>query len=351
MEDGIATDPGLKRHRERELAKAVSEEDYMNYKTPLLVAVLGATALVPAVAVAQDAWPTKPVRLVVPYGAGGAADTLARTVADELGRSLGQQFVVENVTGAGGIIALGQLAQAEPDGYTFGINNISTTVIAPFINEAVTYDPIEDFDYVALLGGSPTVWVVNPDSGYTSVDDLAAAAETSDRPLGYGSPGAGTLSHLIALKYWADAGIPMEHFPYQGADLAFLDVVGNHIPFASGTLSTAKGYIDNGQVIPLAISTPERDPAYPDLPTFEELGHGELTSTTWFGLIGPAGIDPAIIEELNAEVNRILELDNVKARLEPDGLTGERLSPEEFRQYQIDQSEIFGPIAQQAITE
>lgn len=323
----------------------------MNFNTTLLAAAFAATTIMAPAAMAQDAWPTKPVRIIVPYGAGGAADTLARTVSDELSRSLGQQFIVENVTGAGGIIALGQLAKADPDGYTFGINNISTTVIAPAINDAVTYDPNTDFVYVALLGGSPTVWVVNPNSGYANVDDLAAAAKKSSRPLGYGSPGTGTLSHLIALKYWADAGIPMEHFPYKGADLAFLDVVGGHIPFASGTLSTAKGYIDSGQVVPVGISTPERDPNYPDLPTFAELGHPELTSTTWFGMVGPAGVDAAIVEKFNAEINRVLDLDKVKARLIPEGLTGKRMTPSEFRQYQMDQSAIFGPIAKKAIVE
>jgi tripartite-type tricarboxylate transporter receptor subunit TctC len=303
-----------------------------------------------APAMAQD-WPTQPVKIIVPFGAGGAADTLARTVADELGRSLGQQFIVENVTGAGGIIALTQLAQAAPDGYTFGVNNISTTVIAPFMNDAVTYDPLADFDYVALLGGSPTIWIADPKLGIKTVDELKALVESSSAPVVYGSPGVGTLSHLVAQKFWADTGLAVEHVPYKGADLAMLDVVGGHIPFASGTFSTAKTYVDSGQVVPLAVTLPERDPAYPDIPTFAELGHPELTSTTWFGLIAPAGVDPAVVDKLNAEVNRILDLENVKAILEPQDLKGERLSPAEFRQYQIDQSEVFGPVAKAAASE
>src|SRR5690606_28522983 len=124
-------------------------------------------------------WPSQPVRVVVPFGAGGAADTLARLISDELSRTFGQQFVVENTTGAGGVIALTQLTQARPDGYTLGVNNISTTVIAPAINPNVTYDPETDFTYIAMLGGSPTVWVVNPSIGVDSVEGMVEYAEAS----------------------------------------------------------------------------------------------------------------------------------------------------------------------------
>ncbi len=311
----------------------------------IICASLTALLATVSAASAQQDWPAGPVRMVVPFGAGGAADMLARTVSDELSKSFGQQFIVENVTGAGGIIALSQLAQTKPDGQTFAVNNVSTTVIAPFMNAAVTYDPMKDFDYVALLGGSPTVWVADPKLGLGTVEELKAHAAAASTPLGYGSPGVGTLSHLVAQKFWSDEAVTVEHIPYKGADLAMLDVIGGHIPFASGTFSTAKTYIDNGQVVALAVTLPERDPAYPDIPTFAELGHPELTSITWFGLIAPKGVDPAIIDKMNAEVNRILDLPNVKTILEPQDLKGERLTAAEFAEYQAGQMALFGPLA------
>lgn len=318
----------------------------MNISTKIaLAAVMAATALSPLSAVAQSDWPNKPVRLVVPFGAGGAADTLARLVAEDLSRTLGQQFVVDNVTGAGGIIALNQLVNATPDGYTLGINNVSTTVIAPAFNPNVTYDPDTDFTYVAMLGGSPTVWVTNPELGINSVDDLIEFANNSSNVPGYGSPGAGTLSHLLALKFFADAEIPFEHIAYQGAIAAMLDVVAGHIPMASGTLSTARPQIDAGTLVPIALSTDERDPTLPDVQTFAELGHPELTSTTWFGFVGPAGLPDEIVEKLNVEINRILDLPEVVARLEPEGLIGDRMTADEFAQYQADQYALWGPIA------
>lgn len=303
------------------------------------------TALLPTGATAQSDWPSQPVRVVVPFGAGGAADTLARLISDELSGTFGQQFVVENTTGAGGVIALTQLTQARPDGYTLGVNNISTTVIAPAINPNVTYDPETDFTYIAMLGGSPTVWVVNPSIGVDSVEGMVEYAEASSTIPGYGSPGAGTLSHLIALKYFDDIGVPMEHIAYGGAGAAFLDVVAGHIPLGSGTLSTATPFIDAGQIVPIAISTEERDPAIPDVPTFAELGHPELTSTTWFGFVGPAGLPEEIVDQLNTEINRILDLPEVQERLEPEGLVGDRMTADEFAQYQADQYALWGPIA------
>lgn len=316
----------------------------------IALAVAGIVAAA-APAMAQDSWPENPVKLIVPYGAGGAADTLARTVGHELSQIFGEQFVVENLTGAGGTIALTELSRSEPDGYTFGINNISTTVIAPVINDAVTYDPIEDFDYVALLGGSPTVFAASAELGIDSIEALAELAKASDRPTGYGSPGNGTLSHLIALDYWAKEGIEMIHFPYKGADAAMLDVVGGHIPFVSSTLSTAKPFLDAGQAVPLAISSPERDPGYPDVPTFAELGYPELTSSTWFGMVAPKGTDPAIIAKLNATINEVLAMPSVIEQLAPRGFQGELLSPEEYLAYQISQTEVFAPIAEKARTE
>jgi tripartite-type tricarboxylate transporter receptor subunit TctC len=316
-----------------------------NYKKFVASAVLATILLVPASAMAQDTWPSKPVRIMVPFSPGGAADTLARLVANDLSRTFGQQFVVENVTGAGGIVGLSQLVKAPADGYTFGINNISTAVIAPVINPNVTYDPATDFTYIAMLGGSPNVWTVNPEIGVSSVEDVVEFVKNSKTVPAYGSPGAGTLSHLTAMKYFSDEGLEMEHVAYPGAGAMVIDVVAGHIPMAWGTLSTARPQIDAGKLVAIAVSSEERDPAIPNVPTLAELGYPELTSTTWFGFVGPAGLPQEIVDRLNTEINRILDLPEVVARLEPEGLVGDRMTAADFAQLQADQSKIWAPIA------
>jgi tripartite-type tricarboxylate transporter receptor subunit TctC len=305
-------------------------------------AVAVALAL-PTSAVAD--WPERPVRLIVPFGVGGGADTLGRGVADILGRTLGQQVVVENVTGAGGVVGATALANSDPDGYTFGVINVSTQVIAPVTNPNVTYDPIEDFEYVALLGGAPTVISVNTASGIMTIEELNEAARASATPFTYGTAGTLTLSNLVPAVYFSVNDVPVEHLPYQGGVAALTDAVAGHISFVSGTLSSVSAQIDEGVMRGLVISTSQRVPAYPDMPTMAELGHPELTSLTWFGVAAPAGTDPEIVARMNAEINAALEDPALRDRLEADGFVVELLTPEEFLQYQISQAATFGPIA------
>ena len=308
-------------------------------------AALAVAVALPAPALAE--WPDRPVRLIVPFGAGGGADTLARSVGEEMSRTLGQQVVVENVTGAGGVIGVTALANSDPDGYTIGVINVSTTVIAPETNPNVTYDPLQDFEYIALLGGAPTVLAVNSETGIRTLDDLVAAARASERPFTYGTPGALTMSNLVPATYFGDIGVEVEHVPYQGGAAALMDAVAGHISFAALTLAIARPQIEAGTLHGVAISTGQRHPDFPDMPTFAELGHPELTSLTWFGLAAPAGMDPEIVDRLNEEVNRALAAETIRARLEAEGFVIEEMTPAEFRAYQVTQSEIFGPIARQ----
>jgi tripartite-type tricarboxylate transporter receptor subunit TctC len=315
-----------------------------------VVAALGiAASLAPAPVAAQADWPNRPVRVIVPFGAGGAADVLGRSVAQGLSEAFGQQFVVENVTGAGGVIGVTALANATPDNYTFGVINVSTTVIGPATNPNVTYDPNEAFAYVAMLGGAPTVVAVNAGLGITTLDQLVEAARGARPLMAYGSPGTATMSNLVPAAFFLSIGVDVEHIPYQGASQAVTDAVAGHIPFIGTTLSTARAQLDAGTLIPLAISTGERHPDFPDVPTFAELGHADLTSLTWFGFAGPAGVDAEIVNRLNAEVRRILASEEVTARLEAEGFVLLDFSPEEFYQYQLDQMAVFGPVAAELV--
>ena len=314
------------------------------------VAALGiAASLAPAPLAAQSDWPNRPVRVIVPFGPGGAADVLGRSVAEGLSQAFGQQFVVENVTGAGGVIGVTALANSEPDNYTFGVINVSTTVIGPATNPNVTYDPNEAFAYVAMLGGAPTVVAVNAGLGINTLEELVEAARNARPLMAYGSPGTATMSNLVPAKFFRDIGVEVEHIPYQGASMAVTDAVAGHIPFIGTTLSTARAQIDAGTLVPLAISTGERHPDFPDVPTFAELGHEDLTSLTWFGFAGPAGVDAEVVNRINAEIRAILASDALSERLAAEGFVLLDFSPEEFFQYQLDQLATFGPVAAELV--
>ena len=310
------------------------------------VAAIGIGAsLAPAPAAAQSDWPNRPVRVIVPFAAGGAADTLARSVTEGLSEAFGQQFVVENVTGAGGVIGVTALANSEPDNYTFGVINASTQVIGPAINPAVSYDPNEAFAYIAMLGGAPSVLAVHAGLGINTLDELVEAARNARPLMAYGSPGAATMVNMVPAKFFQDIEVEVEHIPYRGASEALMDAVAGHVAFVSATVSTARPQLAAGTLVAVAISSPERMPDLPDVPTFADLGHPELSLLTWFGFAGPAGVDEDVVNRLNAEIRRILNSEAVSARLEGEGYVLLDFSPEEFFQYQLDQVATWGPVA------
>ena len=306
-------------------------------------AALAMALAMPAPALAD--WPDRPIRMLVPFGTGGGADTLARAVSDVVSEALGQRVVVENVTGAGGVVGVTALANSEPDGYTFGVINVSTQVVAPVTNPNVTYDAIEDFEYVALLGGAATVLVVRADGPINTLDELVATARASGRPFTYGTAGALTMSNLVPTVYFQLNDVPVEHIPYQTGVTALADAVAGHIDFAAITLSTASPQLAEGVMRGVAISTAQRVAEFPDIPTFAELGYPQLTSLTWFGVGAPAGTNRAYVERMSEELNTALQRPEVMERLESLGFVVEIMTPDEFLAYQIQQAELFGPIA------
>jgi len=299
------------------------------------LAALGiAASLAPAPVAAQSDWPDRPVRIIVPFGTGGTPDIVGRSVAEALSQSFGQRFIVENIAGAGGVIGVTSLVNSDPDGYTIGVINVSTTVMAPATNPNVTYDPNTDITYIAMMGGAPSTVAVNAGLGITTLEELA-----------YGTPGPVTMSNLTPAMYFRDIGVEVEHVPYQTVALAVNDAVAGHISFVGATLAATRAQIDAGTLNLLAIATPERHPDFPDVPTFAELGRPDLTSLTWFGFAGPAGMDTEIVQRLNAEIRRILSSGADAARLEEQGMVLFDFSPDEFFQYQLDQTAIWAPAA------
>lgn len=279
--------------------------------------VLAAASLAPG-AVAQD-WPARPVKIVAPFAPGGSADTLGRLVAEKLSVRLGQNFVVENRPGAGGVIGSEVVAKAPSDGYTLVVSGIASHVIAPAMSPA-PFDPLKSFTHIALFGGPPVVLVVHPGLEARNLDEFIGLSKSRAGGLSYGSPGQGTQGHLTAELLKAQSGANLTHVPYKGAALAMSDLMGGHIPAVSSTLTTAATQIKAGKARALALSSARRLPDFPDVPTFAEAGYPELLATVWFSLSGPAGLPPPIVSKLNAEVRDILQLPDVRRRLESDGV-------------------------------
>ena len=280
--------------------------------------VLGTAWLCVTPALAQT-WPAKPVRLIAPFTPGGAADTLGRIVGVKLSESLGHNFVVENRAGAGGVIGSDVVAKSTPDGYTLVVSGVASHVVAPALGK-VPFDPVRDFTHIALIGGPPTVLAVHPSMPVKELKGFLALAKSKPGQLTYGSPGNGTHSHLVAELFKRSTGIDIRHVPYKGASLAVVDVMAGHIDSISTTLSTAAAQIRANRLRALAVSSAQRLPDYATLPTFRELGYPQLVATVWFGLSGPAGVSPDIVNRLNAEVRRILQLPDVRERMRTEGI-------------------------------
>jgi tripartite-type tricarboxylate transporter receptor subunit TctC len=305
----------------------------------LLVFLLAAAPLA-----AAQAWPAKPVRILVPFAPGGTADTLGRLAAAKLAESLKESFIVENRPGAGGTIASEMVAKAAPDGYTLLVSGVASHAIAPALPRGVPYDPVKDFTHIALFGGPPAVLVVHPGVSAKTLAELVRLLKENPNKYSYGSPGNGTHGQLVAELFKQLAGVQMQHVPYKGGAAAMADLMAGHIPVASNTLTSAAGQIQSGRARALAISTANRLPDYPDVPTYAELGYKELVATIWFSLSGPANLPAPIVERLNAEVRRGLDSPEARQRLRPEGIEPGRLSPREFTEFVAAEVQRWAPV-------
>ena len=299
--------------------------------------------LASSLACAQD-WPARPVKIVVPFAPGGSADTLGRLFAQKLSDQLKESFVIENRAGAGGVVGSELAAKAAPDGYTLVVSSIASHVIAPQLPQGTPYDPLKDFAHIALFGGPPAVLAVNPSLPAKSLKEFVSLAKAKPGAISYGSPGNGTQGQLVAELFKRLAGIDLQHVPYKGASGAVTDMIAGHIAAVSTTLSTAAGQIRGGRARALAISAEKRLPDYPDIPTFAESGYPDLVATVWFSLSGPAGMPQPIVERLNAEVRRAMELSDVKEKMRHEGINPNRLDAKEFTAFVADELRRWGPI-------
>lgn len=305
---------------------------------------LGALGMMLAGPALAQAWPAKSVRIMVPFAPGGTADTLGRIVAVKLTESLGQNFVVENRPGAGGLVGSELVSKSAPDGYTLVVSGVASHAIAPALSAKPPFDPVRDFTHITLFGGPPAVFGVHPSVPVTSLKAFVAFSKQRPGELNYGSPGNGTQGHLVAELLKQKTGIDIVHVPYKGAAIAVVDVVAGYIDAISTTLTTASAQIRAGRVRALAISSRSRLPDYPGVPTYRELGYPDLVATVWFSLSGPAGMPPEIVNRLNGEVRRILHLPDVRERLGRDGIEANQLDARAFTDFMVAEVTRWGPV-------
>ncbi len=306
-----------------------------------LVALAG-VFIVAAPASAQE-WPSRPVRIVNTFAPGGAADILARIVADHLSGAFKQQFFVETRAGAGGVIGGQTVANADPDSYNFVITTLSLAIIAPFINPKIGYDPLKDLTHVGYIAGAPILFIVSAKSDVKTLADFVTTAKARAKPLTYGSSGLSSTGQMVAQSFAMKADLKFEIVPYKGASQSMIDVVANHIDFATPTVTSAAGQLRGGTVTGLAVAANQRLPDYPDLPTFRELGY-DLVATNWFALAGPAGLPADIVGKVNREINVAMAKPESQQRMRADGMLVRGMDAAAFRQFIADEGVRWKPV-------
>jgi tripartite-type tricarboxylate transporter receptor subunit TctC len=307
-----------------------------------LVAILAVAA-----SAAAEEWPARPVRIVNTFAPGGAADILARTVADQLSATFKQQFFVETRAGAGGAIGVQTVANTPPDGYNFVITTLSLMIIGPTMNPKIGYDPKKDLTHVGYIAGSPILFIVSAKSDVKTLAGFVAKSKTSAKPLTYGTSGLQAAGHMVAQSFAMQADLKFEIVPYKGASQSIIDVVANHIDFATPTVTSASGQLRGGTATGLAVSSEQRLPDYPDVPTFRELGY-DLVATNWFGLAGPAGLPADIVRKVNREINVVMAKPESQRRMREDGMLVHGMDADQFRRFIEDEGARWRPVIERA---
>ena len=302
--------------------------------TRAALAVALAFAVAQTLARAQDAsYPNRPIKMLVGFGAGGGTDIVARIMAQKMSESLGQSIVVENRTGASGMIAAEDEAKSTPDGYTLMMGSQTTYAVAPALYRKVAFDAAKDFSGVGMSGASPLVLVVNPSFAAHSVKDVIAMAKANPGKINFGTGGLGTTPHMSAELFQYTAGIKMVHVAYRGEAPAINDLLAGQIPLMFANLSAVMGNLKAGTVRALAVTGAQRSPSAPDIPTVAEAALPGFEAETWWGIVAPAGTPPAILAKLNASARQALANDDTKKRFADLGMTNGGSSPDELDAY------------------
>jgi tripartite-type tricarboxylate transporter receptor subunit TctC len=307
-------------------------------------AALGGLSLLPRRARAAE-WPTRPVKFLVPFAAGGTTDILARVVAAKISEEYGQQFYVENKTGAGGNIAADAVVKSEPDGYTFLVGTPGTHAINPFVFKNMPFDPLKDIAPVIIIARVPNLCSVSTTLPVKSVAELIAYCKSKPGELFYGTPGLGSTAHVSTELFRSMTGVDITHVPYKGSAPALTDLIAGRVHLMIDNLPAAQPFAEGGQIRPLAVSTATRWPLLPELPTIAEAGVPGYEAASWFTIAAPAKTPKEIINRLNASVAKFLKTDDGIARLRKLGAEPAGGSPEDMQAYVLAETEKWGKVA------
>ncbi|WP_043840343.1 Bug family tripartite tricarboxylate transporter substrate binding protein [Muricoccus aerilatus] len=280
-----------------------------------------------------DGWPSRPIRLIVPYAPGGGTDVLARAVADKAGQRLGATIVVDNRPGGAGNLATAMAAEAAPDGYTLLVGNIGPIAVNPSLFRNLRPDPATALAPVTLLAAAPMLILVNRRLPVTDLRELVALAKEKPGELNYGSAGNGSANHLAGAYFALRAAINIQHIPYRGAGPALNDLVSGTLQMMPATLPSSIGMVKDGLVRALAVTTATRVPALPELPTVAEAGVPGYEMSAWYGIMAPAGTPRPIVDRLRQEIAAAIHLPEVRARIEAEGAEPSGNTPDEFRDF------------------
>jgi len=301
----------------------------------LLVAVMLAAPGGPAVA--QDNYPSRPVKIIAPQAPGGGVDLVARIIADRLRVAMGQSFVIENQAGAGGAIATQMTARAQPDGYTLMIGYVATHATNPAVKNNLSYDAVKDFTPIAMLGGTPNLLVVARAVPVNTLQELVAYGKANPGKLNYGTSGVGTLNHLLMEQFKHASAVPIMAVPYRSIGQAFTDAMGGQIQIVFPGLAAALPHVRSGAFKPLAVTGDKRHPLLPNVPTFKESGYEGFNGLTWYGIVGPARLPASITKKLNEEINKVLASPDLRDTFAAEALNVMPMTPPQFGKYIADE--------------
>jgi tripartite-type tricarboxylate transporter receptor subunit TctC len=293
---------------------------------PLLALLISLAAMPSA---AADTWPSKPIRAVVPFGAGSATDIIPRIVFEQLQAQLGQTIVVENRGGAGGTIGALQVVKSEPDGYTWLVHSSAHTV-APALYPNLPFKPDSDLVPMSMIGSVPNVLIISPDKGIKTIQDFVAYGKANPGKLNFASLGVGSAVHMSAERFRASAGYDAVHIPFKGGAEALSEVIAGRVDYYFCPIATALPHIKSGKLLALVVSSKTRTPLLPDVPTTLEAGFPDSDYTLWVGILGPSGTPKEVTAKLNGEMKKALEAPALREKLDKIGVQTMPMAPEEF---------------------
>lgn len=297
----------------------------------LALGLFGALALSPAMA-QTDNWPAKPIRVVVPFPAGGGTDIIACEVTQKMATTNKWTFVIDNKPGSGGNIGIDNAAKSSPDGYSLVIGQTSNLAINPALYSKLPYDPVKDLTPIGLIGNAALVLVVAANSPYRTLSDVISAAKAQPGFVNYATSGNGTVAHLATELLQREANVKLTHIPYKGAAQGINDVIGGQVQVYVSSVPTLIGHIKSGKLRPLAVTSAKRVDDLPQTPTVAESGYKGFDAVTWFGLLGPAKLPAAVVANANAELNKALNAPDLRKKLEDQGLNVTPSTASEFGQ-------------------